>query len=72
MAEAFEAAVRLAGNLPTEVEHAGRDVLGGLAPRGDLQIFVDHQLGDGEAIVDLHLDVRAVPLGVHQFLAGRP
>jgi len=54
MAEAFQASVGLAGNLPVYIVEALHDILWRLSPFGDVQILVGHELRDRKAVMDLH------------------
>jgi len=54
MAEAFEASVRLAGDLPFQIEESIPDIIDGPTPLGNLQVLVNRKFGDGKAIMDLH------------------
>lgn len=54
MAETFESTVDLAGDRAVMVVEAVQDIAGGLAARGDAEIFHRDEFGDREAIVDFH------------------
>src|SRR4030095_4208627 len=54
VSERLEPAVGVQGPLPAELERAARDVLLRLALLAKAEIFVGEQLGEREAVVQLH------------------
>ena len=69
--EALQTAVGVHGQLALQRERAGLDVFLDLAPRAELQVFHDGELGDGEAVMHLgHADLLARVLDAGLLVGG--